>query len=428
MTPAARFDLPPREALDFFRGKGLETSFAWQDVWQSEHDTAFVVAKMQDLDLLADVKDSVDRAIADGRTLAQFRAELTPVLQRAGWWGVQEQTDPLTGETRPVQLGSPRRLETIFRTNMQTAYAAGDWAQIQSHKESAPFLMYDAVDDNRTRPQHHAWDGIVLPVDDPWWETHRPPNGWGCRCSVIQIGQRELKRMGKSGPDTAPPIKRREWTNKRTGEVMQVPEGIDPGWAYNPGAVPRPRVVASTLLERISGVPAPLGAAAYARVMPTALPAIRANWTAWIDDVLSTRAGRPRREHQIAGVLAPEDLSALRAEGIAPISAEIAVSDQLVVGRKAARHEAAKDAMTAEDWRALPDLLAAPQAVLWDTQTQGLLHIGAGGTRRSKIAVQPGFVLDKAKAAVNSVRTAFRVDISALRGERRYRLVRGSLE
>jgi SPP1 gp7 family putative phage head morphogenesis protein len=233
---AAQFGLAPAEALKFFRTKGLKKGFAWQDVWKQEHDAAFTVAKMMDVDLLQSVKDAVNEAIANGTTLAEFKKQLTPKLQQAGWWGVQEQLDPLTGKTRLVQLGSPRRLETIFRTNLQTAYAAGDWAQIQENASSAPYLMYDAVDDNRTRPEHHQWDGTVLRIDDPWWNSHRPPNGWNCRCSVIQIGDRELKRQGMSGPDTAPPITTREYINKRTGEVSRVPVGIDPGWDYNPGA------------------------------------------------------------------------------------------------------------------------------------------------------------------------------------------------
>ncbi|MFC3716813.1 phage minor head protein [Luteimonas soli] len=235
MPVQAAFDLAPEEAVAFFRDKGLLASFAWQDVWQQEHEIAFTVAKMVDLDLLSDVRDAVDQAMAEGLTLQQFKAQITPRLVSAGWWGVREQADPETGAKQLVQLGSPRRLETIFRTNMMTAYAAGEWQQIQDAAEDAPYLMYDAVDDNRTREQHRAWDGTVLRWDDPWWQTHRPPNGWNCRCSVIQLGEDELALAGKSAPDTAPPVKTREWTNRRTGEVMQVPLGIDPGFAYNPG-------------------------------------------------------------------------------------------------------------------------------------------------------------------------------------------------
>jgi hypothetical protein len=34
---------------------------------------------------------------------------------------------------------------------------------------------------------------------------------------------------------TAPQIETYEWVNKSTGEVHQIPKGIDPGWDYHPG-------------------------------------------------------------------------------------------------------------------------------------------------------------------------------------------------
>jgi len=226
--------LAPKAAIEFFRRKGLKASFAWQDMWQEEHDAAFTVAKMMDLDLLADVRAAVDSAIANGETLAQFRRKLVPTLVDAGWWGRSELEDPLNGELKDVQLGSPRRLETIFRVNMQTAYSAGDFEQISESAESAPYLMYDAVEDKRTRPAHREWDGTVLRWDDPWWQTHRPPNGWNCRCSTIQLSGSDLSAMGKR-VDTAPPVMTRQYVNRRTGEVSDVPVGIDPGFAYSPG-------------------------------------------------------------------------------------------------------------------------------------------------------------------------------------------------
>lgn len=232
---SAAFNVRPEQALEFFLQKGLKLGFSWQDLWQAEHDIAFTVAKMMDLDLLSDVRSALDVAIANGQTVHQFRDAIEPTLQRAGWWGEQAVPDPVTGEVRVVQLGSARRLNTIFQTNMQTAYAAGDNAQIMANADTAPFLMYDAVNDSHTRPAHRAWDGIVLRIDDNWWKTHRPLNGWGCRCGVIQLDQSDLESLGKSAPDHAPEIKYYEYTNPRTGEVSQVPQGIDPGWAYNPG-------------------------------------------------------------------------------------------------------------------------------------------------------------------------------------------------
>lgn len=226
--------LPPAEALAYFRSKGYAPSFDWQDIWQEEHAAAFAVAKMARLDLLQDVRAAVDKALAEGKTLAQFKKELTPILQEKGWWGKKQQVDPATGETRLVQLGSPRRLAIIYDTNLRTAHAAGRWEQIERSKSTRPFLRYSAVLDTRTRPAHRAWHGKILPVDDPFWSTHYPPNGWRCRCTVIQYNQAQLDSRGWSVSDPPAPSTV-TYTNPRTGEVSQVPRGIDPGFGWNPG-------------------------------------------------------------------------------------------------------------------------------------------------------------------------------------------------
>lgn len=238
--------LPPEEALRFFRSKGLATGFAWEDVWQEEHARAFTVAKAMQREVLEDIRAALDDALAEGRTLAQFREELTPVLQARGWWGRQEMEDPLTGETREVQLGSPRRLRTIFETNMRSAYQAGRWERIQRVKTAMPYLRYVATMDGRTRPEHRAWHGTVLPVDDPWWDTHYPPCGFRCRCTVTQMNGRTLERRGFEVTETPPRFPPRTYTNRRTGEVTTIEGGISPGFnfnvgkAYLDGVTPRP--------------------------------------------------------------------------------------------------------------------------------------------------------------------------------------------
>ena len=50
--------------------------------------------------------------------------------------------NPKTGEIKPVQLGSPRRLEIIYDTNLRTAHAAGAWEGIQDTKAFFPYLRY----------------------------------------------------------------------------------------------------------------------------------------------------------------------------------------------------------------------------------------------------------------------------------------------
>lgn len=229
------FDVKPEQAINFFKAKGLRPTFSYADMLNRAHDQAFTVAKMMDVDLLSQMKASLDSAQANGSTFKEWADSITPILQQAGWWGRQQVVDPISGKVLVAQLGSPSRLETIFRTNLMSSYAAGQWQEIEGQADIAPYLMYDAVDDFRTRPLHAKWDKTVLPVDSPWWKTHYPPNGWNCRCGVIQLSEDELAELGLTPTPAAPEDGTYTWTNPRTGEPVKVPQGLDPGFENNSG-------------------------------------------------------------------------------------------------------------------------------------------------------------------------------------------------
>ncbi|MDM7928672.1 phage head morphogenesis protein [Blastomonas fulva] len=227
--------LLPEEAIAFFRAKGIAFGFDWRDVWQEEHAKAFTVAKAMSRDLVEDIRQAVDDAITKGTTLATFRQELTPLLMARGWWGRSLETDPLTGEQRVVQLGSPARLRTIFDTNLRSAYAAGRWERIERQKKVFPFLIYESVKDGRERPEHGAWHKTILPVDHPWWDTHYPPCGWNCRCTARPVNQRMLDRRGETVTEQPVRFPARDYVNRRTGEITRTERGIDPGFSFNVG-------------------------------------------------------------------------------------------------------------------------------------------------------------------------------------------------
>lgn len=229
------FDVAPEKAIAYFQAKGLKPTFSYGEMLDQQHDKSFTVAKMMSIDMLGQVRASLDSALANGTPYKEWADTITPILQSGGWWGRKKVVDPITGQEIVAQLGSPWRLETIFRTNMQTSYAAGAWQEIEAQAEIAPFLMYDAVDDFRTRPLHASWDRKVLPVAHHWWQTHYPPNGYNCRCGVIQLSAEEVESLGLTVARQEPQDGFRKWTNPRTGDVHYIPNGLDPGFEHNAG-------------------------------------------------------------------------------------------------------------------------------------------------------------------------------------------------
>jgi len=180
--------LPPEQAIKYFQAKGYQITWDWHEMWQEAHAKAFTVAKVSRLDLLQDIRGAVDKALVNGTTLADFRKELEPIMKAQGWWG----RAPVTG----AQLGSPHRLETIFRTNLQTAYSAGRYKEAKENADDRPYWQYIAVMDIRTRPAHAALNGKIFRHDDVFWDTHHPPLGFRCRCRTRAFTEKDIAKKG----------------------------------------------------------------------------------------------------------------------------------------------------------------------------------------------------------------------------------------
>ena len=214
--------LPFQEAIDFFRQKYRVPTAHWTDVWRTAHSHAFMVAGAASDALLADFQHELTKALAEGTTLATFRTAFDQIVEKHGW----------------AYNGTPGwRSQIIYDTNLSTAFSAGRYAQLTEPDtlKVFPYWTYIHSGSRHPRLQHLAWNGLTLRADDAFWASHYPPNGWKCGCRVSPTSGAGLERMGKSGPDSAPPPETRTWTNPRTGALHQVPVGIDPGFDYNPG-------------------------------------------------------------------------------------------------------------------------------------------------------------------------------------------------
>ncbi|OBY58231.1 PBECR2 nuclease fold domain-containing protein [Pseudomonas sp. AU12215] len=213
------------EQNQFFRRKLNLPTNAWTDIYTRDHDYAFVVAGANRDDLVQDFRQAVEKAIADGTTLEEFRKDFDRIVAKYGW---------------SYHGGRNWRSRVIYETNMRSSYMAGRLEQLMAVREERPYWQYlhsDAVE--HPRPEHESWNGLILRWDDPWWQYHFPINAWGCQCSVRALSEDDLRRMGKTGPDEAPPI---VWQTRTIGQnspdgprVVEVPQGIDPGFEYMPG-------------------------------------------------------------------------------------------------------------------------------------------------------------------------------------------------
>lgn len=359
----------PKEALDYLKRKALKPAYSYRDVWNEEHAAAFTVAKAMQVDVLQDVKDAVEEAIAEGMPFKSFQKELRPILEAKGWWGRATMLDPITGEIREAQLGSARRLKTIYDTNIGQAYRAGAWERGQE-SEAHPYIMYRVGPSRNHREEHLAWDGLILPKDDPFWNTHAPKNGWGCKCYLRFLSRASFERYKASGvpiPRRAdgsgggtrpvkterPEIRYKTWVDKRTGIVERLPEGISPGFNWNPGSVGKSVSILDSALKKTQGhFPAQ-----YDELART-LMRHQISERRHIDFIDAALSGKIDKRHlDPVGFLDRKTIATLAERGIAPASNVISLEAGLVQSAKHARHVVKGEGLDTTDWYRLTDFL-----------------------------------------------------------------------
>jgi hypothetical protein len=116
--------------------------------------------------------------------------------------------------------------------------------------------MYRIGNSVHHREEHVSWDGLILPKNDPWWDSHFPPNGWGCKCYTRAVSEARKKQYEANGipaapqldgtgggtipaKTQAPPVKYKTYFNERKGTFERVPEGVNPAFNWNQGKASR---------------------------------------------------------------------------------------------------------------------------------------------------------------------------------------------
>lgn len=84
-------------------------------------------------------------------------------------------------------------LETEYNTARNAAEHARKWQEYKADEKLFPNLKYMTVSDDRVREEHQVLHGIVKPINDDFWNKYYPPNGWNCRCYVVQTAENHTK-------------------------------------------------------------------------------------------------------------------------------------------------------------------------------------------------------------------------------------------
>lgn len=201
-----------REALEFLKGKVVLSLEEYRKLSENCRTKAFTVSAFTQAEVLQEFLDELERAVKEGSTMEDFRKHMESFLERGGY-----------------EASNPYRLDTIFYTNLQTAYSVGHYRSMTEPEvlKTRPYWQYRTAGDGRVREAHAAMDEKVYRADDPIWNVWYPPNGFRCRCQVVTLSERQLRQRGLKVESQAPEI-----LDATTGELLMA--APDKGFCTNP--------------------------------------------------------------------------------------------------------------------------------------------------------------------------------------------------
>lgn len=430
--------LPPKEAISYFEAKGYAVSWNWYEQLAADHARAFTVAKCVNLDVLNTIRSAVDTALKQGLTEKQFMAQLTPQLQKLGWWGEQIVVDS-TGTAQTVTLGTPYRLKTIYQTNTRTAYAAGRYAQMMNQVADFPYWQYVAIMDSHTRPAHAELNNMIFRADDLFWQTHYPPNDWNCRCRVRALSEGRYQALGIPVTDSTGMLSTKTvdaGVDPFTGEVYQttvttfnngkVKMTPGAGWSYNVGAAAfgTDKAACRKLIE----TPDPDLRRQFVQTLNNS-PARQLDFALFVNRIITSR--RAGHIVQTVGFMDEDIAQQVSDRTGTPPARMMVMGEKQILHADSDKHHDTGVALTPQEYAALPAIVAHPTAVLWDKANNNLLYVGAGEDGRPvRVVINAAMKLRKQVNPLDVIINAYTVNTDKLQAGlgSQYELLQGSLE
>lgn len=429
----ALFNKPPADAIEYLQSKGYKIGWDWHQTLDDAHSRAFTVAKVAKLDVLQDIRKSLVTALEKGQSFEKWQAEITPVLQEKGWWGKKTVINP-AGQEQEVQLGSPRRLRTIYHTNMRSAFSAGRYKAMLQATETRPFWEYRHITMVNYREEHKSWNGRIFRADDPFWSVAYPPSKFGCNCRVIAKSAREVEGkeiLSSDGYQT-------QYTEKigvdsfsgqdvyGTRQRFDIPSQDGTTLTFSPAAGFNNSPATSYAIDQVLASRATKymgneqGLKQVQQIITA--PVRQKAHHAFIDNTLSF--GKAQGKTSTVGVLQAEDIVFLQNKWQSIESPIVTIADRLMIGKKAKRHETAGDALSTAEWQELPLLIAQVKTVLYDVNNDSVLYVLRGMDGEEQKVIKLSLRAQNGVIEIVSVFKVKQSDISAGVKSGQYEVIR----
>jgi len=163
--------VPYTQAIERIRNLTPMTRLAFDALASQYKLQAFTVSGVSDVKLIDNIQQALLDIMQSGGTQSDFAKAVDALTSDAG-----------------VSSLLDTQINTIFQTNVQTAYSNGRFAQMldPAVTTALPIWQYHTVEDSHVRPAHAALDGFAAPYNDAVWRRIYPPadGQYGCRCSV----------------------------------------------------------------------------------------------------------------------------------------------------------------------------------------------------------------------------------------------------
>lgn len=297
-------------------------------------------------------------------------------------------------------------LRTEYNFAQASALMAARWKQFEQEGDRYN-LQYRTMYDKRVRRTHRMLHNITLPIESPFWNKYFPPNGWGCRCTVVQVRK-----------DKYPVSDEQEAMNlgsQATAGKYQEMFMFNPGKrmttfpAYNGYTLRKCNrcEVRPDKMKLAADIPDNEVCRACRLLQESRLAGIHSATEGIRSIIRRLENGYPKGDAVRIGRLADDVKEFMRKKGIEPSTDEIYMTDKQIHHALRSVKQKAGKAVTAEQLAALPSLMDDSE-VYWDEKAGNIQFITRQDGKIQKFVVSLNYAakIQGEKKTVNAFITA----------------------